>query len=360
MIRTHKKQLTLASLLTLLPIPVGLLLKDHLPPYAPLHWGLDGQPDGWGNPLTAFLILPLLLLALFWLCIWFTAKDPGNREGRNTKPFSMVLWIMPVLSNLISGIMYALMLGLEFSITNVMTGVLGLAFAVMGNYMPKCQMNSTIGIKIYWTYTSEENWNATHRFAGRLWVIGGLLTAATALIPGSLGGIAVVLFLIPMAVVPMVYSYRYYKKQIARGDELKPMPTLNKGSKRISLVFVALILIFCAFILFTGDVEVVFSDTSFTVDATYHESLTVDYSAVDALELREEDVPGTRAMGFGSARLLLGYFENREFGGYTRYTYTNPDACIVITVGDNVLVISGRDAADTRAIYDTLVQRTGK
>ena len=113
-------------------------------------------------------------------------------------------------------------------------------------------------------------------------------------------------------------------------------------------------------ILFTGKVEVSFQDTSFTVDATYHEELTVDYAAVDSLQYREGNVPGTRVGGFGSARLLLGYFENEEFGTYTRYTYTNPDSCIVIQVGEKILVISGSDAAETEAIFDTLRQKTGK
>ena len=103
-----------------------------------------------------------------------------------------------------------------------------------------------------------------------------------------------------------------------------------------------------------------FQDTSFTVDATYHEELTVDYAAVDSLQYREGNVPGTRVGGFGSARLLLGFFENEEFGTYTRYTYTNPDSCIVIHVGEKILVISGSDAAETEAIFDTLRQKTGK
>jgi hypothetical protein len=67
-----------------------------------------------------------------------------------------------------------------------------------------------------------------------------------------------------------------------------------------------------------------------------------------------------RTMGFNSARLLLGLFENDEFGSYTRYTYTDPDAGIVIHSGSKVLVLSGKDAAETREIYQQLVQRTGK
>ena len=359
MIRTHKKQLIAASLLTLLPILVGLVLMDQLPLAFATHWGMDGQPDGWSSRSFAIFIPPLIMLALFWVCVYFTAKDPGN-QGRNKKPFTMVLWIVPFLSNLCCGIMYALALGAKFSVTNLMLIVIGLLFVVIGNYMPKCQMNSTIGIKVSWAYTSEENWNATHRFAGRIWVIAGALMMFSALLPAKLG-IAVMLFgFIPMVAAPMLYSYRYYKMQLARGDELRSMPARLKKTSRIGRVMGIVILLLCAVLMFTGNVEVTFGDTAFTVDATHHEALTGEYAAIDSVEYRDDDVPGLRVGGFGSPRLLLGFFENDEFGTHTRYTYTNADSGIVITVGEKILVISGKDPAETQAIYQTLAERTGK
>ena len=359
MLKTHKKQLIAASALTLLPVLVGVILLDRLPLAFATHWGVNGQPDGWSSRSFAIFVPPLLMLVLFWVCVYFTAKDPGN-QGRNKKPMGLVLWIVPFLSNLCCGMMYALALGVEFDMANLMAATLCIAFAVIGNFMPKCQMNSTIGIKVAWAYTSEENWNATHRFAGRVWVIGGLVCALSALLPAKLTMPLFPVVMIGIAAIPIVYSWRYYKKQLARGDELKPLPTVNSKASRISRVAVAVLLVIIAIVMFTGKVEVFFLEDSFTVDATYHDTLTVDYAAVDALEYREGNVPGTRIGGFGSARLLLGYFENEEFGTYTRYTYTNPESCIVIHVGDKVLVISGTDAAETRAIFDTLRQHTGK
>lgn len=360
MIRNHKKQLIAASALILLPILVGLLLMDRLPEAFATHWGMDGQSDGWSSRSFAIFVPPVIMLALFWVCVFFTGKDPGNQDGRNKKPFAMVLWIVPFLSNLCCGMMYALALGAKFSVTNLMLVVMGLLFLVIGNYMPKCQMNSTIGIKVPWAYTSEENWNATHRFAGRVWVMGGILLALSALIPSQVAICVMLGAIFVLAFLPMIYSWRYYKKQLARGDELKPLHSADRKMTKGSLVAVSVILVIILVIMFTGSIDVTFGDTAFTVDATFHEALTVEYSAIDTLELREGNVPGTREWGFGSARLLLGFFENEEFGTYTRYTYTSPDSCIVITVGEKVLVISGRDPAETRAIYDTLVQRTGK
>ena len=68
-------------------------------------------------------------------------------------------------------------------------------------------------------------------------------------------------------------------------------------------------------------------------------------------------VSGSRIGGFSSARLLLGFFKNEEFGTYTRYTYTKPESCIILEVGSRTLVISGRTAEDTQEIYEKLLER---
>ena len=43
-------------------------------------------------------------------------------------------------------------------------------FLLLGNYLPKIKQNNTLGIKISWTLTNEENWNKTHRFAETIWI----------------------------------------------------------------------------------------------------------------------------------------------------------------------------------------------
>lgn len=353
MIRKHKKTLILTSLLTLLPMFVGLLLKDRLPEMLPTHWGFDGQPDGWSSTTTAIFVMPLIMLVAYWVCVFFTSKDKSNQD-RNEKVQVLVFWIIPILSNLCCGLMYALALGADLSITNIMFAFMGLVFALIGNYMPKCKMNSTIGIKIYWTYTSEENWNATHRLAGKIWFIGGLMMLFTALIPAKY---VIAVFLTAtavMVIVPILYAWLYYRKQLARGDELTKPKTVNGKTSKTSLVALALVLILTAFLMLSGDIDVVFGEDAFTIEASFHEDLTVAYDAIDSVEYREGNVEGYRVMGYASARLLLGAFENEEFGLYTRYTYTNPEGCIVLTSGEHVLVFCGKDVQDTQNIYSYL------
>lgn len=350
MILKNKKLLIVTSILTLAPILVGLFLWDRLPQVA----------DGW-NPSPFFAFAPALaFLAAHWLCVLITFLDRSN-DDRNQKVQKLVLWIFPLLSWMVTLICLGLMLGYSYNISQVMVVFLGVLFLVLGNYMPKCRMNSTIGIKVPWTYTSEDNWNATHRLTGWLWMVGGGVILLCAFLPEGMGIAVMLLTLIPMVLIPMVYSYVFYKKEKAAGKPLLSHwgttdPRLLKGS----LILVLVILAGVSALMFTGDIQVQYGQDSFTIEASYHEDLTVRYDAIDSMEYRQENIPGSRTMGYGSPRLLMGYFENEEFGGYIRYTYTNPGAGIIIHCGSRVLVLSGKDTAETQAIYQELLTRTGK
>ena len=91
--------------------------------------------------------------------------------------------------------------------------MVGILFVVIGNYLPKTKQSYTMGIKLPWTLASEENWNRTHRLAGFLWVIGGILLILLTLLR-LWNTWTFLLVIIPMSVVPMIYSYLLYRKGI--------------------------------------------------------------------------------------------------------------------------------------------------
>jgi uncharacterized membrane protein len=91
--------------------------------------------------------------------------------------------------------------------------LIGLLFTVIGLLLPKIENNYFVGIKVPWTLADPENWNATHKFAGTLWVIGGLLIFAISFIaPKTTFPISLAIILI-MSFVPMIYSYLLYRKK---------------------------------------------------------------------------------------------------------------------------------------------------
>ena len=358
MILKKKKLLIITSLLTLLPIPIGLLLWNKFPETMAIHFGLNGLADGFATSSFAIFVPPVRMLAVQWICILASAFDKRN-ANRNQKMQTLVLWIVPALSILSSCGIYALALDVEFSPTAWTVMIMGLIFAVLGNYMPKTRMNPTMGIKVWWAYTSEENWNATHRFAGKLWVVGGLILALCFWLPNFWAMVAMFTILTVISVLPILYSRNFYKKELAEGKELKnPRASMSKKMKRLSGVGAVLLIIFMCVILFCGSISYSFQEAYVVIDSNMYSPYTLRYESIDSLEFREGNVPGLRVGGYGSFRLLMGWFENEEFGTYLRYTYYNPEACVVVTSGDKKIVLSDETYAETQKLYKNLLTLT--
>ena len=217
MIKKYKKTLIASSLSLLIPVIVGLLLWDQLPDPMPSHWNIHGEVDAWSSKAFTVFGLPALMLVLQWVCIFASMADP-KYQNYNPKMIKLMFWICPAIGLILCCMVYPQAMGYSVPIEIIMPLVMGILFIIVGNWLPKCKQTYTMGIKLPWTLNNEENWNKTHRFAGKLWVAGGVITMATAFL-GSfwifIGILAV------MCIIPTIYSYRLYKKQNknVKGDQ---------------------------------------------------------------------------------------------------------------------------------------------
>lgn len=91
----------------------------------------------------------------------------------------------------------------------VMTAA-SLAVIAMGCCFPRCKKDSKLAIRLTWTISDEENREATHKFAGMVWVVCGVLS----LLGISSGNFnAVVVFVLIALLLPAVYSFRMDRKK---------------------------------------------------------------------------------------------------------------------------------------------------
>ena len=210
MIKKNLNILIITSIVILLPVLAGVVLWDTLPEQIPTHWNAAGEIDGWSSKTFAIFGLPLMMLAMHWLCALATAADP-KKANHSDKLIHLVLWIIPIISVVLFVLTYVAALGTEVRMEMVMPLLVGFVLTVVGNYLPKCKQSYTIGIKIPWTLHSEENWNRTHRFAGRLWLVCGLGIMLTSFIGGFWVFLPIVLV---MVLAPCIYSYLLHRKGI--------------------------------------------------------------------------------------------------------------------------------------------------
>lgn len=128
---------------------------------------------------------------------------------------------------------------------------------------------------------------------------------------------------------------------------------------KFSLIFCVIIFVAVGILLLTGDIQMEYREDSFTIKASYWYDEEIEYAEIESIQYVDEKVSGSRTGGFASFRLLLGNFENDEYGNYTRYTYANCEAGVVLFVDDREVVISGKDKESTKEIYEELVKRCG-
>ncbi|MBQ9988894.1 MAG: SdpI family protein [Clostridia bacterium] len=360
MLKNNKKTLIVSVLVIMLPMLAGLILWQKLPDRMPVHWGADGVADGMGSKAFVVFVMPVIFLLLHFSCLVLTSLDKRQRE-QHPKALGLMFYIVPMISLFTSAIMYRAVFGLPLNVTFLLPALSGLLFVYMGNYIPKVKQNSTLGIKLAWTLNNEENWNKTHRFAGKLWVAGGLaMIVGGAFLPFKIALRCFISLLLIMVAAPTLYSYRLYRQHKKAGVSYTPRPKTKaeRIAVKITAVFVPLVLIGAGILMFTGDIEVACQESTFSLQASYYKDLTVSYSEVGAVRYEEELDVGFRTYGFGSARLSIGTYENDAFGLYTLYAYTNADGYVILTAGEKTLVI-GLRGDSAQALYQTLLEKTG-
>ena len=331
----HKGELVLSSLVTLLPALAGWQMAWEAAAFLLGHW--------------------LVLLVVF--------SDRRNRDRQSKKAIRLILWVMPFLSLLAGGVTVLLRRGIQSAGAGsaVMAMGFGLLFIVVGNYMPKIRQNSFMGIRVKWTLENEANWNASHRFGGKVWVAGGFACLAGAMLPVKAMGAVFPVVLVTVALAPIVYSYYYSKTQPAAEKTVSaPLPLWQKRAARLIVAAVAVIAVW---VFLAGSAKIVYEDASFTVEASGWQDLTLSYSDIAAVDyLPAEEVPegGIRTYGLGNLRVSFGHFSNEAYGDYIRYTYDSCRDCVrLTTAGGRTVLLNGPDQAATRAIFDQLKARTG-
>ena len=208
--KMNKKLLILTSIVILFPILWGVTIWSQLPNQIPIHFNLVGQANNFQSKPLAVFGLPFFLLLVHLFVIFMIGRDPKNRT-MNEKMVKVIYWLIPIVSLIVSYLIYSKALGSTTNPSVFVSALLGLIFVMMGNYMPKLKVNHTVGIRLPWTLQSEDNWHKTHRLAGKLWVLGGLILLLEA---GIQFAVPYVMGIVILAIVfiPVVYSYQLSRK----------------------------------------------------------------------------------------------------------------------------------------------------
>ena len=201
-------------ILSLLPVILAALVYGRLPAEIPMHWELGGEV-GYEPKWHLWIVACLgpFLAVLFYFQPRF---DPKKRNyGKFFGSYLGFQAIMMLFILMMNGI--CVVEGLRpgtVDVAMVTCLVISLMMVYLGNVMPKFRMNWFCGIKTPWTLSSESVWTRTHRVAGRLYFVAGMLGAIGAFVPNNI--VRFVLLLGPLlaaSLISTVLSYCWYRAE---------------------------------------------------------------------------------------------------------------------------------------------------
>ena len=215
--KSYKKIIIITTLITILPLFVGLILWNRLPDTVATHWDFNGEANGWSSKAFAVLGLPSFLTVVHLFTVGVTLNDP-KKKNIHRKMLALVFWIIPVVSLIVNGMVFLTALQIEVNVSIAVSALVGIIFIIIGNYLPKLQQNYTAGIKLPWTLNSTENWNRTHRLGGKTFIISGILLILCGFLGEIMGNdlslITMLIIIVLCAGVPAVYSFWLFRKGV--------------------------------------------------------------------------------------------------------------------------------------------------
>ncbi|MCW1969901.1 MAG: SdpI family protein [Anaerolineae bacterium] len=195
---------------------ISALAYPYMGERVPIHWNIRGEIDGWGSPWVSLLTSPVIGAIMLVLFNFLPKHDPIQKDYR---PFSATIsrWNNAIMLFfvLLHGAVLGATLGWNIPMPQLIVAGVGLLLAFMGNEMRRIEPNSFYGIRMPWTVNNPAVWRESHRVGGRVFVIGGLLMALTALLPVNM--LSVVLFnAIMIAMIGGTIGYSWWVAQRLR------------------------------------------------------------------------------------------------------------------------------------------------
>lgn len=204
-------------LLTAAVLAATVVAYPRLPSSIATHWNMHNQPNGYSPKWALFLIGPGFMAGMMLLMYFLPWLSPKNFEVNSF--WSTYLQIMLMLVTMVAYFAAVILwagVGHPLNVGRAIVGGVCLLFALLGNLMGKLRRNFYIGVRTPWALANERVWDATHRFAAKTFVAGGLV--GLVLTAAGLNGRPVIVVLLTGGLVPVVYSLVFYKQLERRGE----------------------------------------------------------------------------------------------------------------------------------------------
>jgi uncharacterized membrane protein len=164
---------------------VAFWTVSRLPATVPVHFGFSGLPDHFEPRAQASWILFLLPIFFGFGYLLLRGLSSLNAKAKQNKAVleqvSSVLLVFALALEL--GIGFAMLSGTAFDMLRLVLAGLGVLFALMGSALPRTRPNVFVGIRLFYTLSSDLAWQKIHRIGGWWMTVYGLVLLGISLIP---------------------------------------------------------------------------------------------------------------------------------------------------------------------------------
>ncbi len=208
-----KKELPIIAIVLLPFFYLGYLWND-LPNKVPIHWNMKGEIDRYGDKLE-LLLIPLCLPLLTYVIFLIIPKiDPKNKLQRMGGKFQKIKFLLTIFMSVLALFIVYLAKNQSFDNSNYIVLLIGLLYLILGNYFKTVKANYFIGIRTPWTLENEMVWKKTHKLAGKMWFVGGMIVVISSLLLDNQVNFKLFIIITGIiSLVPIAYSYIIHQKE---------------------------------------------------------------------------------------------------------------------------------------------------
>jgi uncharacterized membrane protein len=211
-----KKSLIL-SIISILSLIGTVIVYFFLPGSIPLHWGVDGKIDGWGDRANIFWMgaLPLVMILIFRFLPRIDPLRESYEKHKNAYEIIQVLMVLFFIA--LTWLIVAFSLGVPLDVGGWVRGGVGILFIGLGNFMGQLKRNYFIGIKTPWTLANDEVWRRTHRRGAWVFAVMGMAFIVSVFLPD--GPMQYGLFALLACGIIYIFAYSYFVHRSLKKEE---------------------------------------------------------------------------------------------------------------------------------------------
>ena len=209
----------ISPLLVVASVVASVIAYPSMTERVATHWNMQGEVDGWSSRFIVAWIIPLVMAVMLVIFRILPHIDPRRASYEKFRGAydGIVITTLAFMFGL-HILLLASATGSQVPVGRIIPAAAGAFFIVLGVLLPKAHPNWFIGIRTPWTMTSDVAWERTHRLAGTLFMLSGVLGVLASVVVPRQAALVLMVSASLTGVAVIVYSFVVWRREKTAGS----------------------------------------------------------------------------------------------------------------------------------------------